>query len=494
MEPTDPPAATASLSLNDIRQIPEPQFQQQLLDWMQTTEVSQRLQAKLRADLFNSFNTTTLGRRMASASASGIPAQPGALLPSASPLLLALNTLAAEFLYTQNCQFTLSVLVTETPHPNTMPDFAGAATPFRFSRRQVDQLLTSMMMMRTDGAGVAAAAERLQIWQAYERSVRSGSVNNSLLFMLCQTLMRTSRKPSKIHQLETEEKGTQTRLLQSDQQPNYHHKRSRKSAVHDENHSHSNDEPQKKPHQRPLQTFIARFAAHVERLSETIADFTMTRSENQTDPTFAGRLSKLCHRLQRFARRRPKIAHKMRSLARAVSQLTVSLERCLTDVQAQLAVAPTPTTAAAPVAAPDASASNANQQHLSYTDWVLQMKHSRHGRRFLDQLRAHHREVTQRDAERQRTEWELKFQQERRLMKLHYKQRLLERYRDLLAGGSGNTGEALGVVDGPSREPEVRHVHNKTDVAIMTDRPSATDRGTIAKQRRPSRLEYESVE
>lgn len=53
-----------------------------------------------------------------------------------SPLILALNTLVAEFLYAQNCHFTLSVFCTEVPFRNALPDFENIRN-FRFTAAEI---------------------------------------------------------------------------------------------------------------------------------------------------------------------------------------------------------------------------------------------------------------------------------------------------------------------------------------------------------------------
>lgn len=72
-----------------------------------------------------------------------------------------------------------------------------------------------------------------------------------------------------------------------------------------------------------------------------------------------------------------------------------------------------------------------------YNSWVLQLRHSTNGLRFLRNLRSHHRQRWDRELEQQRTNWELKFQQERRLLKMQYKKRLLKKMGALLAVSSG---------------------------------------------------------
>ena len=62
-----------------------------------------------------------------------------------SPLVLVLNTLVSEFLYTQNCQFTLSVFTNEVPYKNTLPDFTKS-DQFRFSQVEMKEIFDALGM------------------------------------------------------------------------------------------------------------------------------------------------------------------------------------------------------------------------------------------------------------------------------------------------------------------------------------------------------------
>ncbi|TMW45284.1 hypothetical protein DOY81_009633, partial [Sarcophaga bullata] len=95
-----------------------------------TNDVARSLQAKLRCDLITNFNKTNLGKHILAHTATSMGGSNMRL--TLSPLVLALNTLVAEFLYAQNCHFTLSVFCTEIPYRNTLPDFESMRQ-FRFN-------------------------------------------------------------------------------------------------------------------------------------------------------------------------------------------------------------------------------------------------------------------------------------------------------------------------------------------------------------------------
>lgn len=51
-----------NLNINDISNMSEEEFKKQLLQWVERNDVSSSLQSKLRKDLFESFNSTSLGK------------------------------------------------------------------------------------------------------------------------------------------------------------------------------------------------------------------------------------------------------------------------------------------------------------------------------------------------------------------------------------------------------------------------------------------------
>lgn len=50
------------INLDDIKNIPDNEFRQQLSTWIEECEVAKCLQSKLRKDLFDNFNKTSLGK------------------------------------------------------------------------------------------------------------------------------------------------------------------------------------------------------------------------------------------------------------------------------------------------------------------------------------------------------------------------------------------------------------------------------------------------
>lgn len=165
------------INLKEIVDISEDEFKKQISAWIDERGISRKLQSKLRADLFEQFNRTKLGRQMSEQ-------HQQAHRIVLSPLILVLNTLVAEFLYAEDCHFTLSVFANEVPYKNTLPNFE--ATPsrqlFRFSEAELNDIFEAI--------GISMQNE--QIVRDFYINLGSGGqevLNKSLLFCIVKTLI-----------------------------------------------------------------------------------------------------------------------------------------------------------------------------------------------------------------------------------------------------------------------------------------------------------------
>ncbi|KAG4065274.1 hypothetical protein HA402_012716 [Bradysia odoriphaga] len=123
----------ARVDLNEIKNIPENEFKQNLIEWVEQQDISKELQSKLRSDLITNFGKTALGRQIA------VQYQQSQRMVLSS-MVLVLNTLVAEFLYNQNCHFSLSVFSSEVPYKNVLPDFEKTRK-FRFDSAELDDIM-----------------------------------------------------------------------------------------------------------------------------------------------------------------------------------------------------------------------------------------------------------------------------------------------------------------------------------------------------------------
>ncbi|KAH8301485.1 hypothetical protein KR059_004275 [Drosophila kikkawai] len=129
------------IQLEELTQLPEQQFEQGFRQWLDQEGIAREMHSHLRAELINCFNNTALGQLLNKAAGLQM-AQSHALLTS--PLAMALPTLVAEFLHSQNCHFTLSVFCSEMPHRHTLPKFENRPE-FRFRTDELQQVLSAVL-------------------------------------------------------------------------------------------------------------------------------------------------------------------------------------------------------------------------------------------------------------------------------------------------------------------------------------------------------------
>ncbi|KAH8238508.1 hypothetical protein KR032_007770 [Drosophila birchii] len=139
--PNDLKADRLRIQLEELTQLPEQQFEQGFRQWLDQEGIAREMHSHLRAELINCFNNTALGQLLNKAAGLQV-SQSHALLNS--PLAMALPTLVAEFLHSQNCHFTLSVFCSEMPHRHTLPKFENRPE-FRFRTDELQQVLSAVL-------------------------------------------------------------------------------------------------------------------------------------------------------------------------------------------------------------------------------------------------------------------------------------------------------------------------------------------------------------
>ncbi|XP_058456349.1 centriole and centriolar satellite protein OFD1 [Malaya genurostris] len=120
----------------DLDGITNSEFKQQIKSWIEEKGIHENLQLQMKKGLIEQISRTALGRKMSLK----LQTQQGIVL---SPLILVLNTLVAEFLYTQNCHFSLSVFSNEVPFKNTLPDFTKTSH-FRLQRKELKEIFEAL--------------------------------------------------------------------------------------------------------------------------------------------------------------------------------------------------------------------------------------------------------------------------------------------------------------------------------------------------------------
>ncbi|TDG39229.1 hypothetical protein AWZ03_014350 [Drosophila navojoa] len=161
------------------------EFEREFRQWLAQEGIENRMHTHLRTELIKSFNSSSLGKlltRLSSTSAQ-VSQQQNFLLMS--PLGLALHTLVAEFLYEQNCHYTLSVYCSEMPHRHALPDFDNSVQ-FRFSEQERQQLLSAVL-----GETQREPQPQLELEQTVHKTY--DITQQSLLLALVQTLISVRR-------------------------------------------------------------------------------------------------------------------------------------------------------------------------------------------------------------------------------------------------------------------------------------------------------------
>ncbi|XP_050081445.1 centriole and centriolar satellite protein OFD1-like [Anopheles maculipalpis] len=159
----------SSRTLGDIDEIDSGELRTQLKNWIEEEGIETNIQLQMKKNLIEKMSRTALGKKIALK----LQTQQGIVL---SPLVLVLNTLVAEFLYTQNCHFSLSIFTNEVPFKNTLPDFTRSSK-FRLSRAELGEIFEALGIEHYDG-----------LVQKYEKfGTDHGS--RSLLYIVFKTIL-----------------------------------------------------------------------------------------------------------------------------------------------------------------------------------------------------------------------------------------------------------------------------------------------------------------
>ncbi|CAO1412349.1 unnamed protein product [Diamesa hyperborea] len=168
------------MNLDEIKRIPKEEFSEILKNWMDQKDVTQKLQRKLRKQLFNDFQKTSLGQKI-----------------EYENKRFQFNTrdnvfdiLQSEHFYNQNHHFTLSIWYSESKYSKSFPNYESEER-FRFDRHQINELFTNLGIQKND---------------ILNRKVQTSYKNtkDSLLNILFQELLSSHKN------VESENMGTQT--------------------------------------------------------------------------------------------------------------------------------------------------------------------------------------------------------------------------------------------------------------------------------------------
>ncbi|XP_053660127.1 trichohyalin [Anopheles marshallii] len=181
----------SSRTLADIDEIDSAELRTQLKNWIEEEGIEANIQLQMKKNLIEKMSRTALGKKIALK----LQTQQGIVL---SPLVLVLNTLVAEFLYTQNCHFSLSIFTNEVPFKNTLPDFTRS-TKFRLNRAELGEIFEALGIEHYEG-----------LVQKYEKfGTDQGS--RSLLYIVFKTILSAVKtQEDKLRRLQRSDKRKQS--------------------------------------------------------------------------------------------------------------------------------------------------------------------------------------------------------------------------------------------------------------------------------------------
>lgn len=322
--------------------------------------------------------------------------------------ILALNTMVAEFLYSQNCQFTLSVFATEVPFPSALPDFESAKNvfPYRFRQDQLKDLLRSFALSQQSEKDV----------QSKYSKPTNDHINTSLLFILLESLCHSEAKERTMSSKSTQCKGLTRRR----------------------NHE---DTKQRKNNKclRQVEKWLKQLADSMEVLSQSMEHFPLAQSLN---------IAK--HNLTKLHRHILRISHQhiSHSIVETLSSLSETMNSLIDRIQFKVSDnKPIPTSQMPEIP---------NDNTMRYTDWVQAIRSSMHGKRFLQHLVEHYKREQQCEMEKHKSEMLESIKAERTRLKQMYKERFLNRLQGLMVAESDTSkGRFLSDIRKPEENSQI---------------------------------------
>lgn len=292
-----------------------------------------------------------------------------------SPLILALNTLVAEFLYAQNCHFSLSVFSTEVPYRNTLPDFESE-TPFRFTKSDIMEIFEAIST---------------NISEDFQQTIIQCYLNDStpkycisLLYLIFKHVFKFSpassvhrKTDAKTHQAESARTETSRDKSDSESSKGKDCQSSEATSKKQFGARYNNQFRYLNKYLVILSRKVKEMSISLEQLEgrEVIADRLRRKSVQTRKMENLNRsLEKISENLRILSQSKRK-NRKMSVIISAIDKLTMQLEKCSQNFQMMsrnLREGPATTT--------DKSASAAEK---SYGDWVRELTSTKSGKKFV---------------------------------------------------------------------------------------------------------------
>lgn len=346
-----------------------------------------------------------------------------------SPLVLVINTLVAEFLYAQNCHFSLSVFSSEVPYKNALPDFEKVQK-FRFDLAELQEIMkvTPVVYILWEGRVCLTKIKYFQalsldhsdilkskIVQTYNvPNEHDGTlVDRSLLFCIIKTL---SEAVPVIEKPSSDVKLPQQR--QDDDKDSHHCKRNKKKAQNDELHSKYYKHFYK--YLELLSQHVVEISENTKKLNETTKIVDQQSKSSINTCQLNKRLDKITESLKNLSKSNRK-ARKVSEFIKSITHLTKEIEQCSSNVVKY--------SNAINQSSKDAAK---NVQPSSYTEWLNQMTESAFGQRFIRNLEIAQEKAVATEVQRIKENYNEKFHTSRKLLKFHYKQKTFEKFRSTM--------------------------------------------------------------
>ncbi|XP_061394721.1 uncharacterized protein LOC133330281 [Musca vetustissima] len=411
------------LNFADLSKIPANEFEQHFHEWMERDDVARALQAKLRCDIIQNFNKTNLGKQIQAHTMSSTGGSTYRL--TLSPLILALNTLVAEFLYAQNCHFTLSVFCTEVPFRNTLPDFESMRH-YRFNEREINDIWEAVTGTMPIKRCLDAA-----VLDEYETDA-----STSLLLLIIKSLLNM-KPPEMLHK---------TVEIQTDNDrvaPAHHCQQKQSVSVQTTNvpESPTKSTP-KADNLRHINKYLLILSQKVNEMTREFEMLIKQRNLKNSQKSARSVRSRDFHTLNKSLERiNENVKHltKCRSkgkpltnIVESIDNLTKQFGKCAESfgqVTRELAKKETQNINIKTDTCVQRNSiekqTETEVQEKSYSEWINEMRTTENGRKFLERVEHSLSKAVAKQKEQWQNEQDNKMKQMKSLIKLHYKQKML---------------------------------------------------------------------
>lgn len=415
--------ADEKINLNEIIDISENEFKKQISAWIDERGISRKLQSKLRADLFEQFNRTKLGRQMTEQ-------HQLAHRMVLSPLILVLNTLVAEFLFTEDCHFTLSVFANEVPYKNTLPNFE--ATPsgqlFQFSPQELNDIFEAI--------GITKPNEQIVRELYMNRASSQDVLNKSLLYCIMRTFVpQTDRGRSE--RVKTFKSRNKTKA--SKMKPNKSSATTSSDPNLDPN-SPSDRENTSFRHKYEHLNISSRYFKYLNRYLDILSDRINDMSKSLTEKRSSRRkqektgdsstqeeslkkdLRKIIENINKLTKSQDK-TKRFQTVLNSIERLSASVEKCNGKLEDLLNVVSVRSKTLESSEKETIESKVDPFSNMDYATWLRELKTSEHGRKFINRLEESLQKTMEKERDNLEKLYEEKTNNYRMLIRLHYKQK-----------------------------------------------------------------------